>query len=168
MGRRFTEYVGLSSNTELVKNLDIKSETLARLGRDFPSFLEDRLREREEIEVMCFFEGKKFKIGPRRVDKVRRSLQRCRRSSTYQITQIVPEESACLAGKQRLSLYADHSEMCKYEDKEDQNYRLVVDVLGRWARAAGSPKLDGEVGMVIAYPPCSDYPFLTRRAPELT
>jgi protein SERAC1 len=69
-GRKFVEYVGLQSNKELVKNLDSNSEVLASLEREFPVYLEDRLRERQEIEVMCFFEGTNFRIAGKSVGKV--------------------------------------------------------------------------------------------------
>lgn len=69
-GRKFIEYVGLQSNTELVRNLDSNSEVLASLGREFPAYLEDRLRKRQEIEVMCFFEGTNFRIVGKSIGKV--------------------------------------------------------------------------------------------------
>lgn len=58
------------------------------------------------------------------------------------------EESACLSGKPRLSLYADHSAMCKFEGKDDENYVKVIGVLERWARAIRSPPVADEVGAV--------------------
>jgi hypothetical protein len=54
--------------------------------------------------------------------------------------QIVTEESACLSGKPHPSLNADHSEMCKYEDSDGENYKKVMGVLGVWARECASPK----------------------------
>jgi hypothetical protein len=54
--------------------------------------------------------------------------------------QMVTEESACLSGKPHSSLYADHSEMCKYEVSDDGNYKKVMSVLGVWARECASSK----------------------------
>jgi hypothetical protein len=38
--------------------------------------------------------------------------------------------------------------MCKFEDKDDENYVKVVGVLERWARAIRSPPVADEVGAV--------------------
>lgn len=138
-GRRFITYLGISTNKELAKNLDLNSEVLSRLGRDFPMLLENRLRAGKEIEVMCFFEGRKFKVGLARIDKVFACLYSVRDFHSSHV-QIVPEESACIAGKPRLSINADHSEMCKYDGNDDKSYIEVVGVLSRWAEEAVNQK----------------------------
>lgn len=69
-GGKFVEYIGLQLNKELVKNLESNSEVLASVRIEFPMYLEDRLRERQEIEVMCFFEGTNFRIAGKSIGKV--------------------------------------------------------------------------------------------------
>lgn len=139
-------YITLDSNKELLKNLDRNSEVLCSLGRDFPVFLESRLRDGEEIMIMCFFEGKKFK-GLEKVSEW--ALKLFEPDDNNIRHQIVTEESACLSGKPRLSLYADHVEMCKYEDKDDENYKKVVGILEIWARECVSRKDKNEKDAVF-------------------
>ena len=75
-GGIFLEHVGLASNKELARNLDINSEVPVSLGRDFPTFLASRFRDGEEIKIMCFFEGMKFK-GARKASDMRSTWSQC-------------------------------------------------------------------------------------------
>lgn len=50
-------------------------------------------------------------------------------------TQIVPNESACIPGYEKLSIHADHTAMCKISDKNDANYHTVSEVFKRWAQS---------------------------------
>ncbi len=59
------------TNAELSKDLDEKSEKLAKLGIQFPSLLNSRAQAPEtRIEVMCFYEGLPTKFGPLDIDVV--------------------------------------------------------------------------------------------------
>ena len=85
LARRFVDYfsvLGFATNKEIVKNLDPnKSEPLARIGRDFPEYLETRLRDNKELEIMCFFEEVRFRMARMRKFKVKSSLSRNRAKS---------------------------------------------------------------------------------------
>lgn len=71
MGRRFIDHYIRDPNKELAKDLEKKSEKLAGLGREFPNLLRRRADSRQErIEILCFFEGKEYKVGLKRVGKV--------------------------------------------------------------------------------------------------
>ena len=48
--------------------------------------------------------------------------------------QIVPEHSAKLLDYPTLPIHADHCDMCKFSSAEDGNYRIVAEILERWAR----------------------------------
>ena len=45
---------------------------------------------------------------------------------------IVTETSACIPGYPRTMIEADHSAMCKFQSKDDNNYKRVSGVLVRW------------------------------------
>ena len=45
---------------------------------------------------------------------------------------IVTETSACIPGYPRTMVEADHSAMCKFQSKDDNNYKRVTGVLVRW------------------------------------
>ena len=45
---------------------------------------------------------------------------------------IVTETSACIPGYPRTMVEADHSAMCKFQSKDDNNYKRVSGVLVRW------------------------------------
>ncbi|KAF2183348.1 hypothetical protein K469DRAFT_728103 [Zopfia rhizophila CBS 207.26] len=64
---------------------------------------------------------------------------------------IVPESSACLAGYPAMPIHADHSGMCKFEDKEDPNYRKVAGVLKRWIQELGTPSTEPKVEQVAIF-----------------
>lgn len=42
--------------------------------------------------------------------------------------------AATLAGYEKIMLDADHSGMCKFARDDDNNYRLVAGILGRWCK----------------------------------
>ena len=68
--RTFLNYVK-STNAELTKDLDEKSEKLAKLGVQFPNLLHSRAQSpKTSIEVVCFFEGLTTRVGGIDVDMV--------------------------------------------------------------------------------------------------
>ncbi len=70
MGRRFVAYL-MDTNKELVKDLEKKSEKLSELGREFPNLLRRRAKtDNDEIEIICFFEGKNMKVAGNNIGKV--------------------------------------------------------------------------------------------------
>lgn len=111
-----------TTNPELSKDLDEKSEKLAKLGVQFPSLLHSRAQTPGiRIDVVCFYEGLSTRLGAVDVDK------------------IVKESSACLSGYPRTLLDADHQGMCKFKDKNDINYKRVSGLLERWTEELGKP-----------------------------
>ena len=62
----------------------------------------------------------------------------------------MPEESATLPNYPKLSIHADHREMCKFSDEKDGNYRKIAEVLERWAK-----ELKEEVKVEDEKPVCS-------------
>ena len=55
--RKFVSYFK-TTNSSLVKDLDEKSEKLAKIGDSFPSLLNTRGKQANtRIEVVCFYEG---------------------------------------------------------------------------------------------------------------
>lgn len=68
--RRFVQFFK-ETNPELSKDLNEKSEKLAKLGVQFPNLLNSRSQSPEtKIEVVCFFEGKSTTVGGVNFDKV--------------------------------------------------------------------------------------------------
>ena len=60
-----------TTNAELSKDLDEKSEKLAKLGVQFPSLLTSRAQTPEtRIEVVCFYEGLSTRFASVDVDVV--------------------------------------------------------------------------------------------------
>lgn len=59
-------------------------------------------------------------------------------SSQY-FKKIVPEASATFSGYPSLSIHADHDGICRFEGKEDENYRKVSEILQRWTNELGEP-----------------------------
>jgi len=53
--------------------------------------------------------------------------------------QVVSKESAEIPGYLSQSITAAHANMCKFQDKDDSNYRKVLEVLQRWAQELKSP-----------------------------
>jgi len=53
--------------------------------------------------------------------------------------QVVSKESAKIPGYLSQSITAAHANMCKFQDKDDSNYRKVLEVLQRWAQELKSP-----------------------------
>lgn len=46
----------------------------------------------------------------------------------------MPRDSATLPGYPELSIWANHSDMCKFDNEKDGNYLRVAGVLERWAK----------------------------------
>ena len=68
--RRFLR-IFKTTNPELSKDLDEKSEKLAKLGVQFPSLLHSRAQRSDtRIDVVCFYEGLSTRLGLVDIDKV--------------------------------------------------------------------------------------------------
>jgi hypothetical protein len=64
VGRQILKSLGKSTNPELLKDLEEKSEKLAKVGDIFPKLLKRRSEEpKTKIDVVCFFEGQPMNIG---------------------------------------------------------------------------------------------------------
>ena len=61
------------------------------------------------------------------------------RPAADQEQKIVTETSACISGHPRMMLEADHSGMCKFQSKDDNNYKRVSGVLIRWVTELERP-----------------------------
>jgi len=59
----------------------------------------------------------------------------CRYGRSFK-AQVVEDISSIVgeADEERISLHADHMNMCKFKDKQDSDYYLVLDVIQRWIR----------------------------------
>ncbi|KAL9002858.1 MAG: hypothetical protein Q9188_004242 [Gyalolechia gomerana] len=113
-GRRFIKLFK-TTNAELSKDLDEKSEKLAKLGKQFPALLNSRAQTPEtRIDIVCFYEGLTTRLG------------------IIDIGMIVKESSACLPGYPRTLLDANHENMCKFKDNDDDNYLRLSGLLARW------------------------------------
>ncbi|KAI4112360.1 MAG: hypothetical protein LQ345_006482 [Seirophora villosa] len=113
-GRRFVKLFK-TTNAELSKDLDEKSEKLAKLGVQFPALLNSRAQSsKTRIDVVCFYEGLSTRLG------------------ITDLGMIVKESSACLAGYPRTLLDANHENMCKFQDRNDINYIRLSGLLARW------------------------------------
>lgn len=93
------------TNAASFTDLRLKSETLRGLGEAFPDVLRKRLESsKERIEVAFFNEQLKT-----------RSIM------------VVDEFSAWIPGfGEKASIRADHSNICKFDNKDDEGYRLVM------------------------------------------
>ncbi|CZR52801.1 uncharacterized protein PAC_02678 [Phialocephala subalpina] len=112
VGRQIIAYFGKSTNPELAKDLEEKSEKLAKIGDVFPKLLKRRNEEAKgRIELVCFFEGQPMNIG-----------------------MIVDESSATLSGYESILLNGNHSEICKFGSRDEENYTKVVGHLMKWTR----------------------------------
>ena len=65
---------------------------------------------------------------------------------------IVTESSACLSGYPRTLLDADHSGMCKFQDKTDVNYVRVSGLLARWTEELAKPLVVAKEQTVHVHP----------------
>ena len=50
------------------------------------------------------------------------------------------QESATIEGYQPTAIHADHRKMCKFDSREDENYRNVARYLKQWAIEIESTK----------------------------
>lgn len=64
IAQRFLKLIGKDFNSDLSKDLNEKSEKVAKLGTQFPLLLNSRAEKPEtRIEVVCFYEGKTITRG---------------------------------------------------------------------------------------------------------
>ena len=115
-------------NKMLTDHLKPDSHDLKALTEEFPEWLTSLERQaRGGIQVMCFFEEFPSRPGG----------------------QIVPRESAKLSGHHVVSISADHTGICKFDNFKDPKYKAVVHHLQKWvdeikaANTAAKPKTVG-------------------------
>jgi hypothetical protein len=58
---------------------------------------------------------------------------------------VVPEASACIEEYPSHLIPKDHSGICKFDGKDDENYQKVSEVLQGWVRELGKPPIAKEV-----------------------
>ncbi|KAL8697128.1 MAG: hypothetical protein Q9201_007292 [Fulgogasparrea decipioides] len=127
------------TNAELSKDLDEKSEKLAKLGVQFPNLLRSRSEiPKTQIDIVCFYEGQTTKLGGKDVGM------------------IVTESSACIVGYPRTLLDANHEDMCKFSDKNDVNYIRLSGLLARWTKELGKTEEISEKQTVHAHACCNN------------
>jgi pimeloyl-ACP methyl ester carboxylesterase len=95
------------SQTQRVKDLEQKSEKLRRLAEPFASVLQQRMRNRSELQVAFFHETKKVHGA-----------------------MVVPELDSRITGFGDFApINADHFTMCKFNHPADPGYQSVVSVI---------------------------------------
>ncbi|KAK4450166.1 Alpha/Beta hydrolase protein [Podospora aff. communis PSN243] len=101
-------------NTDLLRVLEPESEVLARIQGDFHAMLRSRSDQgRPPLSITCFFEELPVKgVG-----------------------EIVPKHSAILPAYNSIGIYANHMDMARFTDEEDQGYLSVSTELMRWVKA---------------------------------
>lgn len=126
LGEKMVKWLGKSTNESLLEALDdpAVNEKLAKIGDSFPSMLRMRAKDKDSaIEVVCFYEGQPMtKLG-----------------GVVNLDKIVEESSATLSGYTKILLDADHEKMCKFEDKDDGNYKHVAGQLAQWCKEFSTP-----------------------------
>ena len=117
------------ANTDILKVLEPSSEVLENLTQEFHSMLRSREQAQySSIEIMCFVEelfvskaGKKFMVYYK-VFCEYLPVDRC---------QVVPPKSAILERYNYKTIHADHVNMTKFRDKNDDYKKLMLQ-LKRW------------------------------------
>jgi len=101
-------------NVDLLRVLEPESEVLARIQGDFHAMLRSRADQgRPPLAITCFFEELPVKgVG-----------------------EIVPKHSAILSAYNSIGIHANHMDMARFTDEEDQGYLSVSTELLRWVRA---------------------------------
>ncbi|KAI4275684.1 MAG: hypothetical protein LQ337_003040 [Flavoplaca oasis] len=111
-GRKITDLFG-DTNKVLLDDLKQGSYQLKAISEKFPEWLRGREgAEATKVEIVCFTE--EFVTG--------------------HLGKIVTDESAHIKGYKVLTLHANHQDMCKFSDKDDENYKAVMKVLLRWVK----------------------------------
>ncbi|KAG9229223.1 Alpha/Beta hydrolase protein, partial [Amylocarpus encephaloides] len=103
-----------TTNTGLLNVLKPDSQVLARIQGDFHSML--RMSSAQgvtQLKITCFFE----ELPVRGVGE------------------IVPKHSAILPGYNSIPIHANHMDMTKFPDDEDEGYLAVSTEIMRWVRA---------------------------------
>lgn len=113
------------TNTSKIQDLNEKSQKLELLVERFTSRLRQRQTEGIPIEVQFFYETLKTKgvlVGVTPNYTYRHWLK----------PQVVPEASARLLGfESHASIHANHSDLCKYSESEDEGYKSVSSAILR-------------------------------------
>ncbi|KAL8876237.1 MAG: hypothetical protein Q9198_005531 [Flavoplaca austrocitrina] len=106
-GRKITDLFG-DTNKVLLDNLKQGSYQLKAISEKFPDWLRGREgAEATKVEIVCFTE--EFATG--------------------HLGKTVTDESAHIKGYKVLTLHTNHQDMCKFSDKDDENYKAVMKVL---------------------------------------
>jgi len=117
-----------STHKEDMHDLEERSAKLIQVNDAFQKFLKarDRSRTGNVVEVACFFEQYAVYKGGKKVGV------------------IVPKESACLPGIDALSIQANHSDMCKFEDGDREGFRAVSQRVKQWIDGLEKRKAAGD------------------------
>lgn len=99
-----------SAQTGNLKLLKERSEKLETISQLFAKYLKgrDRSQTLPYLEVACFFEERNLYKGIKKIGL------------------IVDKKSASWLGVDALSIPKDHIQMCKFEDKDDSDYKSVA------------------------------------------
>ncbi|KAK3358093.1 Alpha/Beta hydrolase protein [Lasiosphaeria hispida] len=125
-------------NTNLLKVLEPESEVLAIIQGDFHAMLRSRSDQgRPSLSITCFYEELPVKgVG-----------------------EIVPKHSAILPVYNSIGIRANHMDMARFSDKEDQGYLSVSTELLRWVRAIQKAQgVKATSSPALAIPPNILYP----------
>lgn len=104
-----------SVNSSLLEILRTNDQTLELIQINFWSMIREQRERGRKIEVTCFFE----ELGVRGVGPV------------------VSKDSATLESYALMSIHANHANMVKFASAEDNGFKRVVGVLGRWESQIG-------------------------------
>ncbi|QPC78322.1 hypothetical protein HYE68_009074 [Fusarium pseudograminearum] len=134
-----TQYLRLivSVNQEKLKHLDERSDKLMDISNEFLKLVHERQRSDAPIEVAFYFEE-----HPTKRKKVNLGF-------------IVDRSSAVPMGFTALSIAADHSNMCKFEDEIRDGFISVSNKLYQWIQDLDNAGKDGAAnkGGVNVYQP---------------
>lgn len=128
------------TNPRILETLRASSELLYRIQTAFHNLVRDsRKKNREEIEITCFFEEK----------PVRNCSVVSQASCTHDwnqlrlrltdYMQIVTKHSASLAGYQATGLHYNHMDMTRFSDSSEAGFLAVTADLLRWTKRFQSP-----------------------------
>jgi hypothetical protein len=110
---KLLDWIG-TTHKEDVKDLEERSTKLISINTAFQKYLKARDRSESRLEVACFFE------------------EYAMYKKTKKIGVIVPKESACLPGIDPQSIQANHVDMCRFEDEDQEGYKRISQKLSQW------------------------------------
>lgn len=149
--RVFTILLSQDDNAEIPKELEENSETLARIGDTFPTWLRSCSKK---TKIMCFSEEMSTGIGGKDVGMVCVAVNMTS-FSLVDLMQVIPKDLACFSSYPSELLHFDHAGMCKYKGSEDENQQKVCGVLKRSAKELKDDIKIEEAGEAKIFPSSS-------------